>query len=88
MTMEQDERARLLAEGWTPPGQVPRLLTLDEVAARYGWTIATARQYRASGVLPPPDAVFGRTPVWLPATLDVWERDRPGQGAGGGRPSR
>lgn len=61
------------------------VLTLDGIRQRYGWTAATVRQYRTAGVLPEPDAVFGRTPVWLPGTLDAWERTRPGQGAGGGR---
>jgi hypothetical protein len=84
MTDEQ-ERDRLVAEGWTPPGRVPELLTLDDIRARYGWTSGTARQYRSDGTLPPADATFGRTPVWLPSTIAAWEPTRPGQGHGGGR---
>lgn len=28
--------------------------------------------------LPEPDATFGRTPVWLVATIEAWEAKRPG----------
>lgn len=28
--------------------------------------------------LPEPDATFGRTPVWLVATVEAWEAKRPG----------
>jgi hypothetical protein len=38
------------------------------------------------GDLPKPDKTFGRSPVWLPATIEAWMAHRPGQGIGGGRP--
>ncbi|MFE6305059.1 hypothetical protein [Nocardiopsis sp. NPDC057823] len=40
------------------------------------------------GDFPPPDQVFGRSPVWEPETIDKWARARPGKGAGGGRPRK
>lgn len=42
--------------------------------------------YIRPGDLPKPDNVFGRSPVWEPATIDAWLASRPGQGKGGGRP--
>lgn len=42
--------------------------------------------YIRPGDLPAPDNVFGRSPVWTPATIDKWLASRPGQGKGGGRP--
>lgn len=38
------------------------------------------------GDLPKPDNTFGRSPVWLPATIEQWLQSRPGRGVGGGRP--
>jgi hypothetical protein len=40
------------------------------------------------GDFPEPDHHFGRTPVWSPATVDTWATNRPGRGAGGGRPRK
>jgi hypothetical protein len=40
------------------------------------------------GDFPPPDAQFGRSPVWLRSTIDQWQKNRPGSGAGGGRPRK
>lgn len=40
------------------------------------------------GDLPEPDERFGRSPVWLPETIDRWASSRPGHGAGGGRPAK
>jgi len=71
-------------------------LTLQQVAERMGWTLKTARtmQHRANrnrsrdqarpGDLPPPDHRFGRTPVWRTSTIERWQAQRPGRGAGGG----
>lgn len=42
--------------------------------------------YIRPGDLPKPDNIFGRSPVWMPATIDAWLASRPGQGKGGGRP--
>ena len=38
------------------------------------------------GDLPKPDDTFGRSPVWLQATIEHWMANRPGRGTGGGRP--
>jgi hypothetical protein len=38
------------------------------------------------GDLPPPDEVYGRSPVWKLSTINRWLRERPGRGVGGGRP--
>ncbi|GLB86431.1 MULTISPECIES: hypothetical protein [Mycobacterium] len=71
-------------------------LTLEQVAARAGWSLKTARtmHYRANrrraageprpGDLPEPDHRFGRTPVWLDDSITQWLNSRPGQGVGGG----
>lgn len=40
------------------------------------------------GDLPPPDETFGRSPVWASDTITTWIAERPGRGAGGGRPPR
>ncbi|MEV2277687.1 hypothetical protein AB0I72_19075 [Nocardiopsis sp. NPDC049922] len=40
------------------------------------------------GDFPPPDRKYGRSPVWLPETIDQWVENRPGRGAGGGRPPK
>lgn len=40
---------------------------------------------------PEPDGRIGRAPWWLPSRADAirkWDVERPGQGAGGGRPRR
>jgi len=49
------------------------------------------RRYVADHPFPEPDVVIGRTPGWSPAReseIRAWERARPGQGAGGGRPRK
>ena len=38
------------------------------------------------GDLPPPDETYGRSPVWKLSTIKKYMHDRPGRGAGGGRP--
>lgn len=55
--------------------------TIDDVADHWGVKPQTIRAYRARnrGELPPPDRVFGRSPVWRPATIEAFVR--PGQGA-------
>ncbi len=56
-------------------------LTAQEIADRFGWKLETVHRYRHNGTLPPPDRMFGRTPVWKPATIDRWDAGRPGRGA-------
>lgn len=55
--------------------------TMDDVAAHWGVTPQTIRTYRSRkrGELPEPDRMFGRSPVWRPATITSFQR--PGQGA-------
>ncbi len=79
-----------------------RLLDLADLAARKGWTynyarklLWIARRNRRENTekpwdLPEPDGPKGRTPYWYETTIDHWEThgesQRPGRGAGGGRP--
>jgi hypothetical protein len=55
--------------------------TVADIADHWGVTAQTIRTYRSRGrgELPEPDKVFGRSPVWKPATILNFER--PGQGA-------
>lgn len=74
----------------------PNYLDLAAVADILGVSYDSVRTYHTRakrnrrrghtrpGDLPPPDATFGRSPVWLRDTISGW--DRPGRGAGGGRP--
>lgn len=70
----------------TPPDPAADWWTTDDVAAYIGVTAATVRRYRMrprdKGGLPPEDRMFGRTPVWKPATITAWnENERKGRGA-------
>lgn len=42
--------------------------------------------YIRPGDLPPPDDIYGRSPVWKLSTINKFMRERPGRGTGGGRP--
>ncbi|MGW3196313.1 helix-turn-helix transcriptional regulator [Streptomyces sp. NPDC001118] len=55
--------------------------TITEIAEHWGVKVATIRAYRSRkrGELPEPDHIYGRTPLWRPATIISFER--PGQGA-------
>ncbi len=55
--------------------------TLHDVADHWDVSYNTVRTYRSRnrGELPPPDATFGRSPVWKPQTIITFQR--PGQGA-------
>lgn len=55
--------------------------TVADIAEHWGVTPQTIRTYRSRGrgELPPEDAIFGRSPVWRPAT--ILEFQRPGRGA-------
>lgn len=63
-------------------------LDMPGVARHLGLSPATIRAYRHEGTLPEPDAITGSMPGWLPETIDTWQANRPGQGAGGGRPRK
>jgi hypothetical protein len=55
--------------------------TVNDIAEYWGVTTQTVRTYRSRkrGELPEPDRIFGRSPVWKPATIINFVR--PGQGA-------
>lgn len=65
---------------------------VNDIAEYLGVAVTTVHTYRFRGKknlpggLPPEDKVFGRSPVWKPATIISWPR--PGRGAGGGRPRK
>ena len=65
-------------------------LTVAGVAARLGVQRRTVEAYRhhIQYGFPEPDGRLGRTPWWKPATIDAWQKARPGQGRGGGRPRK
>jgi hypothetical protein len=62
--------------------------TVADIAEHWGVTAQTIRTYRSRGrgELPEPDNVFGRSPVWKPATIINFQR--PGQGARTDLPAR
>ena len=66
------------------------MLTVKDVAARLGVKPRTVEAYRhhIQYGFPEPDGRLGRTPWWKPATIDDWQKGRPGQGRGGGRPRK
>jgi predicted DNA-binding transcriptional regulator AlpA len=78
----------------------PTYLDMEAVAEYLGLAYKTVRSYHnvaekrrrenqsRPGDFPPPDAQFGRSPVWSPETIDAWKANRPGRGAGGGRPRK
>lgn len=70
-----DQRGGVMADGH---------LTYEGVAERTGYTVESlrtlhwrAQKRRAAGIarpndLPAPDKMYGRTPTWLPETIDTW----------------
>ena len=63
-------------------------LTTAEVAVLCGWKPRTVAQNVSRGRMPPPSGHFGRTPWWDRAVIVAWLEQRPGRGAGGGRPRK
>jgi predicted DNA-binding transcriptional regulator AlpA len=49
-----------------------RYLSRPEIATRLGVSRKTVDGY----TLPPPDAITGVLPGWLPGTVDAWDRVR------------
>jgi predicted DNA-binding transcriptional regulator AlpA len=52
-------------------------LSRTEIAQRIGVKPGALSRYK----LPPPDATIGYVRGWLPASIDQWQAQRPGQGA-------
>lgn len=59
-------------------------LSLTEVADYLGITKGALARYK----LPEPDATVGKARGWLQETIDQWNANRPGKGAGAGRPRK
>lgn len=62
------------------------MLTRDEVVALLAqlgqpMRARTWSAYTSRGQAPPPDERIGRTPLWRPATVTEWAKNRPGRGA-------
>lgn len=55
-------------------------LTAEQLAQRLGIKRASVHRYRYRGDIPEPDEYAGRTPLWATASIDTWEKTRPGQG--------
>jgi hypothetical protein len=65
------------AEGrHAPPDPDADYWTVADVAAYLGIKPETVRTYRSRnrGELPPEDKMFGRSPVWKPATITAFAR--------------
>lgn len=76
------------------------LLSIADIAERYGLTAPTVRTYngqatqrRRAGTptghdFPPAVARVGNSPLFDADEVEGWFRNRPGRGAGGGRPRK
>jgi predicted DNA-binding transcriptional regulator AlpA len=60
------------------------------VAQRAGVSPRTIASYAARGQMPKPSACdcCGHSPTWTWDEITAWLANRPGQGAGGGRPRK
>lgn len=54
-------------------------LTSDQLAARLGIKRDSIYRMHTRGDLPEPERL-GRTPVWPIASIEAWEKSRPGHG--------
>jgi len=59
----------------------PVYLSMVEVAELCGLAEQSIRVYRSRGKLPAPDVMIGKTPGWLPETIEEYRKTLPGQGA-------
>ncbi len=57
------------------------MLTLVDVAELLQVSKSTVDSYRYRGLLPAPQALAARTPLWARPIIDHWTRCRPGSGA-------
>lgn len=53
-----------------------KYMTTDEVAVALGIRRQTVASYLSRGQMPEPDEMIGRTPVWKPATISRWKKQR------------
>ncbi|MGC7101807.1 hypothetical protein ACPZ19_44650 [Amycolatopsis lurida] len=87
---------RVLEDGLaSESGKTLRYVDMVEIGSWFDVshrTVATWRtRYADSHPFPEPDVIIGRTPGWAISReqeIRDWERVRPGQGAGGGRPRK
>lgn len=71
------------------PGMTSSYISTADIAHEFGVTRQTVQYWRRSLSFPKPDATTGNVPGWLPermTEIKAWRANRPGQGAGGGRP--
>jgi predicted DNA-binding transcriptional regulator AlpA len=47
-------------------------LTSTQVASLLGVSAKTISAYKARGQMPPPDRIYGRTPLWRHSTIEAW----------------
>ena len=81
-TSELDAHLALSWE-WARPQE------LREAAEHLGMAYSTIRGYRSTDPsFPTPDISLGQSDGWWATTLDAWQAQRPGRGAGGGRPRK
>lgn len=85
--MDRDTFVALLEEGWTPPGQIPELLTISRVAEALRTRSTT--EDRATE-LPEPDTHVAGVPLWLRPTVErsIAEREALIERVNAGRPRR
>jgi predicted DNA-binding transcriptional regulator AlpA len=55
---------------------VEDLLDTKSVAELLGLQTETIRWYKKRGILPKPDAYFGRSPAWQRSTIEAWDTAR------------
>jgi hypothetical protein len=77
---EWEERADIPVGLWAPELEPTRLLDAEAVAVRARVTAAAVRKYLQRGVMPPPVARFGGSPVWSVPVIRAWLATRPGPG--------
>jgi len=70
---------------------IAALLDMKPASVRFLRTQSKAGGRYAADPFPEPDITIARSPAWSAERADeivAWNRRRPGQGAGGGRPSK
>lgn len=73
--MDSDTAAELVAEGWTPPGQVQDLVALDDAVELLRTLLPEAVAVTAVDDLPEPDGHIGGMRVWLRPTIERFITD-------------